>query len=156
MGATGPVDAVAQVDVQGVASTVFDHYDGRSHDSQLAYARGHQQQGQNCPERQVAHPGRLSGAPHGGGAVSKMYHAALADHLTRASGLEWKAHERGRGGTPPGKSPASPDELIGEISTRSRFIEEKQRLIDTYMARHGHQPRARTVLKLRAQATLST
>lgn len=47
--------------------------------------------------------------------------------------------------------------MIGEFSTRSKFIEEeKQRLIDAYVARHGRQPNARTVLKLRAQATLTT
>ncbi len=35
VGATSPDGAVAQVDVQGVAATAFDHYDSRSHDPQL-------------------------------------------------------------------------------------------------------------------------
>src|SRR5699024_1853044 len=50
-----------------------------------------------------------------------------------------------------------PDELISEFSSRSRKIEEeKTRLIDTYRAKHGREPSAKTILKLRAQATLAT
>src|SRR5699024_6045570 len=51
----------------------------------------------------------------------------------------------------------SSDLLIEEFSSRSREIEdETTRLIDAYTDRHGRVPSATTILKLRAQATLST
>ncbi len=50
-----------------------------------------------------------------------------------------------------------PDELIAEFSSRSAAIDaETDRLIDTYLAEHGHRPDHRAVLRLRQQATLST
>src|SRR5690606_11232009 len=50
-----------------------------------------------------------------------------------------------------------PEPLTAEFSSRSRLIdEEKDRLIADYVAKHGHQPTARTIIRLRAQATLST
>lgn len=64
---------------------------------------------------------------------------------------------KGRGPEPGVEIEGVPDELVSEFSTRSRHIEaEKDRLIAEYVAKHGRQPSARTVLKLRAQATLAT
>ncbi|WP_217565468.1 relaxase domain-containing protein, partial [Micrococcus sp. GbtcB5] len=80
-------------------------------------------------------------------AVSELYNAALADQLTRVLGVEWEARERGRDRNPAWEIEGVPDELVSEFSTRSRHIEaEKDRLIAEYVARHGRQPSARTVL----------
>src|SRR5690606_33424640 len=50
-----------------------------------------------------------------------------------------------------------PEELVAEFSSRSRDIDiEQNRLIDAYVAKHGRQPSGATIIKLRAQATLST
>ena len=50
-----------------------------------------------------------------------------------------------------------PEALAAEFSTRSRHIDvETDRLIDDYVERHGHRPSAAVIMKLRAQATLST
>ncbi|MBM9432496.1 relaxase domain-containing protein [Flaviflexus sp. JY899] len=46
---------------------------------------------------------------------------------------------------------------MGEFSSRARHVDaEKIRLIDEYVAAHGSQPSNTTILKLRAQAALST
>jgi hypothetical protein len=50
-----------------------------------------------------------------------------------------------------------PDALIDEFSSRSRDIEkETGRLIARHVERHGRQPSTRTIIRLRAQATLAT
>lgn len=156
VGATGPDGAVAQVDVRGVAATAFDHYDSRSHDPQL---HTHVVISNKVKTVQDGKWRTLDGRPMHRAvvAISEMYNAVLADHLTRSLGLGWESRERGRDRNPAWEITGVPDGLIGEFSTRSKFIEEeKNRLIDAYVAQHGHQPNARTVLKLRAQATLAT
>lgn len=156
VGATGPDGAVAQVDVMGVAATAFDHYDSRSHDPQL---HTHVVISNKVKTVQDGKWRTLDGRPMHRAvvAISEMYNAVLADHLTRTFGLGWETRERGRDRNPAWEITGVPDELIGEFSIRSKFIEqEKDRLIDAYVARHGHQPSDRTVLKLRAQATLAT
>lgn len=156
VGATGPDGAVAQVDVMGVAATAFDHYDSRSHDPQL---HTHVVISNKVKTVQDGKWRTLDGRPMHRAvvAISEMYNAVLADHLTRTLGLGWQTRERGRDRNPAWEITGVPEELIGEFSTRSKFIEEeKNRLIDAYVARHGRQPNARTVLKLRAQATLAT
>lgn len=90
-------------------------------------------------------------------AISELYNAALADRLTGTLGVGWEARERGRDRNPAWEIEGVPDELVTEFSTRSQHIEvEKERLIAEYVAKHGRQPSARMVLKLRAQATLAT
>lgn len=156
VGATGPEGAVAQVDVMGVAATAFDHYDSRSHDPQL---HTHVVISNKVKTVQDGKWRTLDGRPMHRAvvAVSEMYNAVLADHLTRTLGLGWETRGRGRDRNPAWQITGVPDGLVGEFSTRSRFIEEeKNRLIDAYVARHGRQPSAKTVLKLRAQATLAT
>ncbi|WP_230953406.1 MobF family relaxase [Propionibacterium freudenreichii] len=156
VGATGPDGAVAQVDVMGVAATAFDHYDSRSHDPQL---HTHVVISNKVKTAQDGKWRTLDGRPMHRAvvAVSEMYNAVLADHLTRTLGLGWETRERGRDRNPAWEITGVPEGLIGELSTRSKFIEEeKNRLIDAYVARHGRQPSPRAVLKLRAQATLVT
>jgi len=156
VGATGPDGAVAHVDVAGVVAAAFDHYDSRSGDPQL---HTHVVISNKVLTVQDGRWRTLAGRPmHSAAvAVSELYNAALADRLTRTLGLGWETRERGRDRNPAWEIEGVPDELIGQFSTRSRHIEaEKDRLIAEYVARHGRQPSARTVLKLRAQATLAT
>lgn len=50
-----------------------------------------------------------------------------------------------------------PERLVTEFSTRARHIDaETGRLIENYTAEHGRRPPPATIMKLRAQATLST
>jgi conjugative relaxase-like TrwC/TraI family protein len=156
VGASGPDGAVAQVDVQGVAATTFDHYDSRSHDPQL---HTHVIISNKVRTVRDGKWRTLDGRPMHRAvvAISEMYNAVLADHLTHAFNLSWEERDRGRDRNPAWEITGVPDKLIGEFSTRSKFIEEeKDRLIDAYVTRHGRQPSPRTVLKLRAQATLAT
>ncbi|MFS2282061.1 MobF family relaxase [Microbacterium sp. OR21] len=156
VGATGPDGAVAHVDVAGVVAAAFDHYDSRSGDPQL---HTHVVISNKVLTVQDGRWRTLAGRPMHSAvvAVSELYNAALADRLTRTLGLGWEARERGRDRNPAWEIQGVPDELVAEFSTRSRHIEdEKDRLIAEYVAKHGRQPSARTVLKLRAQATLAT
>ncbi|WP_435061080.1 MobF family relaxase [Amycolatopsis thermoflava] len=156
VGATGPDGAVAHVDVTGVSAAAFDHYDSRAGDPQL---HTHVVISNKVMTAQDGKWRTLAGRPMHAAvvAVSELYNAALADQLTRTLDVGWEARERGRDRNPAWEIEGVPDELIGEFSTRSRHIEaEKERLIAEYVATHGKQPSARTVLKLRAQATLAT
>lgn len=156
VGATGPDGAVAHVDVAGVSAAAFDHYDSRSGDPQL---HTHVVISNKVLTVQDGRWRTLAGRPMHSAvvAVSELYNAALADRLTRTLGLGWEARERGRDRNPAWEIEGVPDELVAEFSTRSRHIEaEKDRLIAEYVAKHGRQPSARVVLKLRAQATLAT
>ena len=56
-----------------------------------------------------------------------------------------------------GRSPASATSSIAEFSSRTREIElKKDELIAEYVARHGRMPSPKTIVELRAQATLAT
>lgn len=156
VGATGPDGAVAHVDVAGVAAAAFDHYDSRSGDPQL---HTHVVISNKVMTVQDGRWRTLAGRPMHSAvvAVSELYNATLADRLTRTLGLTWEARERGHDRNPAWEIQGVPEELVSEFSTRSRDIEaEKDRLIAEYVTKHGRQPSARTVLKLRAQATLAT
>ncbi|WP_294181311.1 MobF family relaxase [uncultured Schumannella sp.] len=156
VGATGPDGAVAHVDVAGVTAAAFDHYDSRSGDPQL---HTHVVISNKVQTVQDGRWRTLAGRPMHSAvvAVSELYNAALADQVTRTLGLGWEARERGRDRNPAWEIEGVPDEVVTEFSTRSRHIEaEKDRLIAEYVVKHGRQPSARTVLKLRAQATLIT
>lgn len=156
VGATGPDGAVAQVDVAGVAATAFDHYDSRAGDPQL-----HTHVVISNKVKAV-HDGRwrmLDGRPMHAAvvALSEHYNAVLADHLSRTVGVSWEQRDRGRDRNPAWEITGVSEDLIGEFSSRSRHIEvEKERLIAQYVQRHGREPTAKTVLKLRAEATLAT
>jgi conjugative relaxase-like TrwC/TraI family protein len=156
VGATGPDGAVAHVDVAGVSAAAFDHYDSRAGDPQL---HTHVVISNKVFTVQDSTWRTLAGRPMHTAvvAISELYNAALADRLTRNLGVGWEARDRGRDRNPAWEVTTVPDELIAEFSTRTRHIEEeKARLIEQYVSAHRRQPTARTVLKLRAQATLST
>lgn len=77
--------------------------------------------------------------------------------MTATFGVGWVRRERGRDRNPAWDIDGAPVELLEEFSSRSAEIDrEKDRLIAAYRTAHGKQPSARTVLRLRAQATLAT
>lgn len=156
VGATGRNGAVAQVDVTGLIATAFDHYDSRAGDPHL---HTHVVISNKV---QTAHDGKwrsLDGRPlHAATvALSELHEAVFADHLTRAFGVGWEARDMGRDRNRAWAITEVPEELVVEFSSRSRHIEEKKnRLIAEYVERHGRQPSLRTIIKLRARATLAT
>ncbi len=155
-GATGRAGAVAQVDVHGLIATAFDHYDSRAGDPHLHTHVVISNKVQTVLDGKWR---SLDGRPMHAAtvALSELHEAVFADHLTRTFGVEWEAREMGRDRNPAWAVASVPEELVAEFSSRSRHIEvEKDRLIAEYVARHGRQPSAATIIKLRAQATLST
>lgn len=156
VGATGSNGAVAQADVTGLIATTFDHYDSRAGDPHL---HTHVVISNKV---QTAHDGRwrsLDGRPlHAATvALSELHEAVFADHITRVFGVGWETRDMGRDRNPAWAIATVPEELVVEFSSRSRHIEkEKNRLVAEYVERHGRQPSLGTIIKLRAQATLST
>lgn len=156
IGATGPDGAAAQVDVTGVIATAFDHYDSRAGDPHL---HTHVVISNKVMTAQDGKWRSLDGRPMHAAvvALSELHEAVFADHMTRTFGVEWEPRDMGRDRNPAWAITAVPETLVAEFSTRARQIdEEKDRLIDAYVAQHGKQPSAATILKLRAQATLAT
>lgn len=148
--------AVAQVGVAGIAAVAYDHVDSRAGDPQL-----HTHVVVSNKVRTLL-DGRwrsLDGRPVYAARVglSEHYNALLADRLTGEIGVGWERRERGADRCPRWEITGISDDLIGEFSSRTREIEvEKDRLIGEYVDRHGRQPSAKTIVKLRAQATLAT
>ncbi len=155
-GATGRNGAVAQVDVRGLIATAFDHYDSRAGDPHMHTHVVVSNKTQTVLDGKWR---SLDGRPMHAAtvALSELHEAVFADHLTRAFGVEWEAREMGRDRNPAWAIASVPEKLVAEFSSRSRHIEAgKNRLIAEYAARHGRQPSTATIIKLRAQATLST
>lgn len=148
--------SVAQVEVRGIIATAYDHYDSRSSDPQLHthVVIANRVQG--------VHDGKwrtLDGRPihRAVVALSEHYNAVLADHLTRDLGLSWGWRDRGPRRNPAFEIDGVPDELLREFSTRSEDIEaETERLIADYTELRGKRPTKRTIIRLRAEATLQT
>lgn len=155
-GATAGDSAVAQVDVHGLIATAYDHFDSRAGDPHL---HTHVVISNKV---QMVLDGKwrsLDSRPMHAAtvAISEMHEAVFADHLTRALGVTWETRDRGKDRNPAWAIASVPEALTVEFSSRSRMIdEEKDRLIADYVAAHGHQPTARTIIRLLAQATLAT
>ncbi len=155
-GATAGDGAVAQVDVEGLIATAFDHFDSRAGDPHL---HTHVVVSNKAKTKLDGKWRSLDGRPMHAVvvALSELHEAVFADHMTRIFGVEWEARDMGRDRNPAWAITAVPETLVTEFSRRSRHIDaEKNRLIDEYVATHGRQPSNATILKLRAQATLST
>jgi len=155
-GATGRDGAVAQVDVTGLIATAYDHYDSRAGDPHLHTHVVISNKVQTVLDGKWR---SLDGRPMHAAtvALSELHEAVFADHLTRMFGLSWEAREMGRDRNPAWAIAGVPEELVGEFSTRSRHIDaETDRLIGRYVEAHGRRPAPATIMKLRAQATLST
>lgn len=155
-GATGRDGAVAQVDVAGLIATAFDHYDSRAGDPHLHTHVVVSNKVQTVLDGKWR---SLDGRPlHAATvALSELHEAVFADHLTRMFGVGWEPRDMGRDRNPAWAIVGVSEELVTEFSTRSRHIDaETDRLIDTYVTDHGRRPSAATIMKLRAQATLTT
>ena len=156
MGADAGDGAVAQVDVTGVSAVAFDHVDSRAGDPQL------HTHVVIANKVQTALDGKwrsLDGRPVHAAmvALSEHYRAVLADHLTRTLGLTWHQRDRGADRNACWDLTGVPEELLELFSSRAAAIGAvKDELVAAYVAEHGHHPSARTVLKLRQQATLAT
>ena len=155
-GYTAADGAVAQVEVTGLIATAFDHYDSRSGDPQLHTHVVISNKVRPHLDRTMAVAGR---APHarGGRRALGAFNAVLADRLAGTLGVEWEARDRGRDRNPAWEITGVSEELIEEFSSRARDIDaEADRLIAVYTTEHGRRPSARTIVRLRAQATLAT
>jgi conjugative relaxase-like TrwC/TraI family protein len=148
--------AVAQVEVAGVVAAAYDHYDSRAGDPHL---HTHVVLSNKV---QAVLDGRwrsLDGRPLLAStvALSELHEALVADLMTAEFGLGWVRRERGRDRNPVWDIAGVPAALLEQFSSRAADIDrEKDRLIDAYRAEHGRLPSARVVVRLRAQATLST
>lgn len=155
-GSSNGSGAVAQVDVVGLIAAAFDHWDSRLGDPQL---HTHVVVSNKV---KTAGDGRWrsldSRALHAAAvAISEHYNAVLADRITRTFGLEWEARGRGKDRNPSWELAAVSDRLVREFSGRARMIEvEKEHLVAEYEEANGRRPSRTTVIRLRAQATLST
>ncbi|WP_223881410.1 MobF family relaxase [Nesterenkonia ebinurensis] len=155
-GATAGDGAVAQVDVTGLVATAFDHFDSRAGDPHL---HTHVVISNKVPTALDGKWRSLDGRPMHAAvvALSELHEAVFADHMTRTFGVEWEARDMGRDRNPAWAISTVPEELVAEFSTRARHIDtETDRLIANYVSKHGRRPSPATIMKLRAQATLST
>jgi conjugative relaxase-like TrwC/TraI family protein len=155
-GTTAHDGAVAQVDVTGLIATAFDHFDSRAGDPHL---HTHVVISNKVQALLDGKWRSLDGRPMHAAvvALSELHETLFADALTRALGVQWVTRERGRDRNPAWAISFVPESLVAEFSTRSRHIDvETDQLIDAYVRRHGRRPKPVTIMKLRAQATLST
>nr|WP_084515972.1 MobF family relaxase [Microbacterium luticocti] len=156
-GATARNGAVAQADVTGLIATAFDHYNSRGGDPHLHTHVVISNKVQTVLDGKWR---SLDGRPMHAATVAlpELHEAVFADHLTRMFGVEWEAREKGRDRNPTWAVVGVPGGgLVAEFSIRSRHIDaETDRLIDRYVQEHGRRPSRATIMKLRAQATLST
>ncbi|MFT0847224.1 MobF family relaxase [Actinomycetaceae bacterium L2_0104] len=155
-GATGRDGAVAQVDVAGLIGTAFDHYDSRAGDPHLHTHVVISNKVQTVLDGKWR---SLDGRPMHAAvvALSELHEAVFADHLTRMLGVSWEARDMGRDRNPAWAVTGVPEALVKEFSTRAQHIDaETDRLIERYVETHGRRPSPATIMKLRAQATLST
>lgn len=149
-GATAGDGAVAQVDVRGLIATAYDHFDSRAGDPHLHTHVVISNKVQTVLDGKWR---SLDSRPMHAAtvAISEMYEAVFADHLTRALSVTWETRDRGKDRNPAWAISTVPESLTAEFSSRSRMIdEEKDRLIADYVATHGHQPTARTIIRLHA------
>ncbi len=148
--------AVAQVDVNGLIATAFDHFDSRAGDPHLHTHVVISNKVQTVLDGKWR---SLDGRPMHAAvvALSELHETLFADALTRSLGVQWEARERGRDRHPAWAISSVPESLVAEFSTRARHIDvETDRLIESYVNRHGLRPNPVTIVRLRAQATLST
>lgn len=154
---------VAIMPITGVIATAFDHYDSRAADPQLHthVVVSNKVQGIDGRWRSLDSR-RLHKAAV---ALSESYNAFLTDHTARLLGMAWVPVDRGKDRNTGWEIERVPAALVAEFSRRTtgtgdgsgEGIEQvKNRLIAEYVAAHGRQPSARTITRLRQQATLET
>ena len=155
-GVATPDGAVAQVPVNGVAATAFEHWDSRAGDPQL---HTHVVIANKVRTHLDGKWRSLDGRPIHAAvvALSEYYNTVLADRLTATLGVDWEARQRGRDRNPILEITGVDERLIAAFSTRTAAIEaETEQLIADYLTSHGRRPTPATVIRLRQQATLAT
>jgi conjugative relaxase-like TrwC/TraI family protein len=148
--------AVAQIDVTGLIATAFDHFDSRAGDPHLHTHVVISNKVQTVLDGKWR---SLDGRPMHAAvvALSELHESLFADALTRSLGVRWEMRERGRDRHPSLSISWVPEALVAEFSSRSRHIDvATDALIAAYLDQHGSRPGPVTIMKLRAQATLST
>lgn len=155
-GANARNGAVAQHEVAGVAATAYDHWDSRCGDPQLHThvvlsnkVRTVYDQKWRSLDSIPIHRSVV--------AISEHYNAVLADLLTRRLGITWDRRDRGADRNQALEITGVSEDLIAEFSNRSRHVDiETDRLIEEYVAEYGRRPSAKTIIELRATATIAT
>jgi conjugative relaxase-like TrwC/TraI family protein len=148
-------NGVAQADVRGLVAAGFDHWDSRAGDPHLHthVVIANRVQARDGQWRTLDSRALYRSVV----AASEAYHGLLADELSRSLGVAWDQRTRRHSAVPAWEIADVPDELIAVFSQRSHAIEaEKNRLVAEFRDRHGRDPSAVEVLKLRQHATLST
>lgn len=148
--------SVAHVDVTGLVAMAYDHWDSRAHDPQLHThlvvankVRAVVDGKWRTPDSRALFNANV--------AFSEHYNAILADRLTATLGVTWSHRKRGRDRNLAFEIDEIPDGLLFEFSSRSAEIEHcADALIREYREQRGREPSKRTVVRLRAQATLAT
>ncbi|MDE0545925.1 MobF family relaxase [Microbacterium sp. C7(2022)] len=156
IGATGRDGAVAQVGVAGIIATAFDHFDSRAGDPHLHTHVVISNKVQTLLDGKWR---SLDGRPLHAAvvALSELHEALFADELTRRLGVAWEPRQRGRDRSVAWAVGGVPETLVREFSSRARDIDvATDALIAQFVHRHGRRPEPVTIMKLRAQATLST
>ena len=155
-GANARNGAVAQHEVSGVAATAYDHWDSRCGDPQRHThvvvsnkVRTIYDQKWRSLDSVPIHRSVV--------AISEHYNAVLTDLLTRRLGVAWDRRNRGADRNQALEITGVTEELIAEFSNRSRDVDiATDRLIEEYVAQHGRRPSAKTIIELRATATIAT
>ena len=155
-GANARNGAVAQHEVAGVAATAYDHWDSRCGDPQLHThvvvsnkVRTVYDQKWRSLDSIPIHRSVV--------AISEHYNAVLADILTQRFGVQWNRRDRGADRNQALEITGVSEELLAEFSNRSREIDiETDRLIEEYAVTYGRRPSPRTIVELRATATIAT
>lgn len=145
-GAASREGTVAQVDVRGLIATGYDHYNFRAGYPHLHTHVVISNKAQTVfDDKWRALDSRATHAATV--ALSELHESLFADRLTTVLGVEWESRQRGRYRNPAWAIAPFPEALVAEFSSRSRYIDEEK---------HGRQPSTSTIIKLRAQATLTT
>ena len=155
-GANARNGAVAQHEVTGVAATAYDHWDSRCGDPQLHTHLVVSNKVRTVYDQKWR---SLDSVPihRSVVAISEHYNAVLADLLTRRLGVAWERRDRGADRNQALELSGVSEDLISEFSSRSRDVDiETDRLIEEYVAEHGRRPSTKTIIELRATATIST
>lgn len=119
-------------------------------------SRAGEEQCANGLRRQMARPGWSTDA-HRHHDPFGAFNALLADYLTNDRGLGWAQRKRGMGRNPPGRSPAShPPSSTSSRRARTRSTPRMIGSSSPTLTGIAGSRRARTIIKLRAQATVAT
>ena len=156
MGASDGTGAVVQADVTGLVATAFGHFDSRAGDPHL---HTHVVIANKVRTVVDGEWRSLDGRPLHAAvvALSELHEGLVMDRVTRELGVGWESRAQGRDRNPSWAIETVPADLEALFSSRSRDIDgATDLLVSGYVAVRGHRPSKATLMKLRAEATLST